>query len=110
MKKIRVTRERLFAALRSEGIKHLGQVKRLYMEANGEFSLVNADDERPGLSVIPQWDEDFRSRQKQMETMLCKTCGSEWKDTWSTCANCTERNMEAAIIVPSSEASSGSSK
>jgi uncharacterized membrane protein YcaP (DUF421 family) len=48
MKKTRITQERVFAALRSEGIRHLGQVKRLYIEANGEFSLVRAEAEMPG--------------------------------------------------------------
>src|SRR5947209_3414361 len=41
MKKIlqtRLTTERLFAQLRSEGVRHLGEVKRLYVEANGGFS------------------------------------------------------------------------
>lgn len=32
-----ITRERLFAQLRSEGITHLGSVKRLYLEAQGNF-------------------------------------------------------------------------
>jgi len=35
MKITRISRERLFAQLRSEGIKHLGQVQRFYFEANG---------------------------------------------------------------------------
>jgi uncharacterized membrane protein YcaP (DUF421 family) len=32
-----ISRERLFAQLRSRNIKHLGSVKRLYIEANGGF-------------------------------------------------------------------------
>jgi len=40
MKKVRITRERLFAQLRSESIISMGEVRRFYIEANGEFSLI----------------------------------------------------------------------
>jgi uncharacterized membrane protein YcaP (DUF421 family) len=35
MKKVRMTRERLVSQLRQSNVKQLGEVKRLYMEANG---------------------------------------------------------------------------
>jgi uncharacterized membrane protein YcaP (DUF421 family) len=53
MQKTRITPERLFAQLRSEGIMHLGEVKRLYIEANGSFTLVKDDQPTAGLSILP---------------------------------------------------------
>ncbi|MFC4873152.1 DUF421 domain-containing protein [Negadavirga shengliensis] len=75
MKKSRVTRERLFAELRSQGLTHLGEVKRLYFEANGSFSLIINDTPMPGLSIIPEWDEDFKKEQQTTELIICGNCG-----------------------------------
>ena len=72
----RITQERLFAQLRSEGILHLGEVKRLYLEAGGAFSLVKQADPEPGLSVLPLYDKEFRERKKFAEDLVvCGTCG-----------------------------------
>src|SRR5215216_1741000 len=43
MKKTRITLERLFALLRGESIRHLGEVERLYFEANGSLTVVKLD-------------------------------------------------------------------
>src|SRR5438045_6186477 len=59
MQKVRITRERLFAQLRTENLNHLGNVKRMYMEANGVFTLVRNNVAQPGLLVLPDWDRDF---------------------------------------------------
>src|ERR1700712_3170595 len=59
MKRVRITRERLFAQLRSENLNHLGKVKRVYMEANGTFTLVPNEEKQAGLLVLPDWDEGF---------------------------------------------------
>ena len=71
-----LSRERLFSQLRGESIEHLGQVKRLYMEANGTFSMVEAEEPAPGLSVIPGWDEGFREIQPVAAgKFACVACG-----------------------------------
>ena len=71
-----LSQERLFAQLRGESLEHLGQVRRLYMEANGTFSLVEAAEPRPGLSLIPGWDKDFRGAQPVAAGQFaCRECG-----------------------------------
>ncbi|SOD79341.1 DUF421 domain-containing protein [Spirosoma fluviale] len=76
MKESSVTRELLFAQLRSGGIIHLGQVKRLYLEANGAFTLIKDPKPRPGLSLIPEWDVDFIDQQKKAPAQcVCYVCG-----------------------------------
>lgn len=88
----RVTRELLFAQLRSGSIIHLGQVKRLYMEANGAFTLIKDPKPGPGLSIIPEWDTEFVDQQKKAgDQCVCYVCGNlQPKPTKSgdSCANC----------------------
>ena len=76
MKKVRMSRERVVAQLRASGVKHLGDVKRLYMEANGSFTLIKNEVAKPGLSVLPHWDDDFNRRFKYHDNvMVCEDCG-----------------------------------
>jgi uncharacterized membrane protein YcaP (DUF421 family) len=78
MKRVRVSRERLFAQLRSENIDHLGKVKRVYMETNGSFSVVENEEPRPGLMVLPAWDKDFADRKlTKTNITICSNCGFE---------------------------------
>ena len=57
MAEVRLSREQLFAQLREAKIEQLGQVKRVYMEANGQFSIYRQTPPRPGLLVLPQQDQ-----------------------------------------------------
>ncbi len=88
-----ITRELLFAQLRSEGLIHLGHVKRLYLEANGEFTLIEEPEPKPGLSVLPEWDTDFIDQQeKAPDQNVCYHCGnpqpkSDQKENCSNCGN-----------------------
>jgi uncharacterized membrane protein YcaP (DUF421 family) len=76
MKKVRLTRERLVSQLRQSGVKQLGEVKRLYMEANGGFTLIPCEKEFPGLFLIPRWDNEFYQRFTRDEHKLaCENCG-----------------------------------
>jgi uncharacterized membrane protein YcaP (DUF421 family) len=65
MQEARITRERLFGQLRSEGLYHLGQVKRMYFEANGNFTIIKNTEPAPGLLVLPYSDEEF-IREKEL--------------------------------------------
>ncbi|MFD1140158.1 DUF421 domain-containing protein [Larkinella insperata] len=101
MQSSRVARELLFAQLRSEGLTHLGLVKRLYMEANGAFTLIRQPDPQPGLSVLPEWDEDFVNQQSpQADRYVCYHCGNP-QPTGSkgagACPNCGNDNWVQAI-------------
>lgn len=89
MRQTRISRERLFAQLRSEGITNLGEIKRLYFEAGGSFSIVPAEERRPGLSLIPDWDEDFcNSRVNSGDLLMCRECGHVEKRSFDRTAGC----------------------
>jgi uncharacterized membrane protein YcaP (DUF421 family) len=103
MEHVVLSRERLFAQLRGDSLEHLGQVRRLYMEANGTFSLVEEDQPKPGLSIIPGWDEDFRKSQPVAPgAFACRSCGHVEQSTQTPttpCPHCGEQLWDAAVEV-----------
>ena len=96
----RVTRERLMAQLRSEGLYHLGTLKRVYMEADGSFSLVDNPNPAPGLSVLPELDPKFRNLQKKAPGhWVCSNCGnpSPLGNSGLVCTNCGHQQWTQAV-------------
>lgn len=92
---VRMTRERLFAQARSQGIRHLGQVKRMYLEAGGSFSLIQQENPSPGLSVIPQWDIEMLERINRIENLGCSNCGLlKQIEKQKICTNCGSSEFE----------------
>jgi uncharacterized membrane protein YcaP (DUF421 family) len=104
MKKVRVTRERIFGQLRSKGIKHLGTVRRLYIEAEGSFSIIQRQKKiMPGLSILLTSDLDFIAKQKKAENSLaCNFCGNiamnQQGEEQSKCHNCHHHEWVAASL------------
>ena len=92
LKENRVSKDQVFAQLRDKSIRHLGQVKRVYMEANGLFSVFSDDSGRPGLSVFPEKDPELLKLEPVDENMkACSQCGNimpKEKDQNSTCPIC----------------------
>lgn len=103
MERVRLTRERLVAQLRSEGIKQLGMVKRFYMEASGSFTLVQEENEKEGLPVVPRWDKSLNARfMRSDKFIVCQTCGYLQQlpyDQKGQCPNCKDCKWTAAVRV-----------
>jgi len=75
MKQIALPRERLIAQLCSQGIDHLGKVRRLCMEASGAFTIKQQDKPQPGLLLFPADDQaQAKRQQKAGDTFACATC------------------------------------
>ncbi len=104
MKKTRISRERLFAQLRSEKLSHLGKVKRVYLEAGGTFSIIENDKEIPGLMILPEWDEDFKKDTlKETDTVVCRNCGGKKPDNApangsTKCPECSACDWTKAVL------------
>ena len=100
MQRTRITRDRLCAHLRSEGLTHMGGVQRLYLEANGTFTLIHSPEAKPGLNILPAWDEDFIKELKVTNVLVCNVCGKEKHegDHNSICAYCQNDKWENAVI------------
>lgn len=96
----KMTLERVYAQLRQEGVRHMGEIKRLYLEANGSFSVVKAENPSCGLCILPKVDPDFISEQSQCDEEVCSRCGKKKKDNGGaeTCTNCKNKVWENAIM------------
>jgi uncharacterized membrane protein YcaP (DUF421 family) len=99
MLKTRITRERILAQLRSNRVNHLGEVKRLYLEANGNFTVVLSDQPKPGLAIFPDDDIEFISELKPGNTLVCHVCGNESKSQSRSevCSNCSHTKWTPGV-------------
>jgi uncharacterized membrane protein YcaP (DUF421 family) len=88
LKRTRITIERLFAQLRGEGIRHLGEIKRVYFEANGSFTVIKEEHPKPGLVILPGFDHELLSQQKKVSVMVCQQCGCHQSHHEKKCSNC----------------------
>lgn len=84
----RISRDRIFAELRVNGLKHLGSVKRFYFEADGSFTLIQDEEKKYGLTILPDFDKEFLNEQKPSETEVCLVCGFEKEGSEKKCRNC----------------------
>lgn len=99
MLEVRMTRERLLAQARSQGIRHLGEVKRMYLEANGSFTLIKQAGPSAGLSVIPKWDLEMLERENQAADLGCGNCGlPKHSDNQGACTNCGGEKFERLSV------------
>jgi hypothetical protein len=100
MMQTRITIELLFGELRQREVRHLGEVRRFYLEADGSFSLVRTPEPRPGLAVLPAIDRAFLDEQEGADILLCHCCGSEKParpGDANTCPQCGEKKFVTAI-------------
>lgn len=106
LKYVSMSKSLVLQQLRAQGIGHLGEVKRLYMESSGAFSLVKLDDPVPGLSVIPENDKDFWAAEERcIDVYVCTNCGNQASQDAkgkaeipnSTCERCHTDKWEQAV-------------
>jgi uncharacterized membrane protein YcaP (DUF421 family) len=76
MREVVLAREKVYAVLRGQGVQHLGQVERLYLESSGAFTLIRAREPRPGLSLIPDADAELRAESAVPGHYVCVSCGN----------------------------------
>ncbi|QMU28733.1 YetF domain-containing protein [Adhaeribacter radiodurans] len=101
MREYNISKEQVFAGLRSQKILHLGEVKRAYLESSGLFSIFKEEDPKPGLSVLPEKDEQLHQSEPQDNTYAaCLHCGNIVKQTKfnkQACPNCQEHTWTYAV-------------
>ncbi|HSJ67239.1 MAG TPA: YetF domain-containing protein [Anditalea sp.] len=100
MDKALISNERLKAQMRSEKLVHSGEIFRLYLEADGSFSTIIADNPEPGLGLIPDFDEDFSHLMLEAtDIKICGNCGlkaSEDQETFK-CKSCDHDRWTYAV-------------
>jgi len=96
-----LSRERLFCMLRTQGVEHLGQVRRVYHETSGDFSVFRLKVPRPGLSVMPIYDHEMRREELTEEGFVaCFSCGNVVKGETTPgqpCGYCGHREWTEAF-------------
>jgi len=101
MERCRISRQQLFAELRSSKIYNLGKVKRVYLEACGLFSVFTTNDSKPGLPVLPPDDKQVLEIQEPIiEMIACVSCGTvtKKKEDLDTCTDCGHDKFVQAVI------------
>src|SRR4051812_19046276 len=68
--------EKIFASLRAQGVEHLGQVRRVYLEPSGDLSLIKYKRQRPGLLILPELDSTHGRYEKAEDRYACSNCGN----------------------------------
>jgi uncharacterized membrane protein YcaP (DUF421 family) len=102
MKSAGITRQNVFATLRSNKILNLGKVKRLYLEACGLFNVYEEHDDKPGLPVLPSNEDNFIKTKTRVDQyhVACQNCGFVMDANLRTraCSSCGEKQWMEAIL------------
>jgi len=101
MARCRISRQQLFAQLRSSDIYNLGKIKRVYLEACGVFSIFETAEAKPGLPVLPPDDQQMFDVQSPVELIACVHCGvvkSKEHEAPSNCENCGCHEWTDAVL------------
>ncbi len=76
MKRRGISHEELYTYLRTAGIEHLGQVRRVYQEVNGQFSVYRTQHSKPGLTILPEKEKDLVLEIAVAGNFACADCGN----------------------------------
>ena len=100
MQKHALSQEQLFGLLRNEQVSQLGELRRVYLEANGRLSYYKLTDPKPGLSILPQADIPAAPSGPAGQ-QVCGTCGHVATSTdhaGTHCRNCNADNWLPATL------------
>jgi uncharacterized membrane protein YcaP (DUF421 family) len=101
MHRVGMSKQNLFASLRTKEIFNLGKVKRVYFEACGIINIYKDEGGRPGLAILPANEIEFMERTLDMEDskVACANCGYvvDASAHISDCDNCHENNWMKAV-------------
>jgi uncharacterized membrane protein YcaP (DUF421 family) len=102
IEKSNISRQQLFAVLRSQNIYNLGEIERIYLEACGLFSVYKFETAQPGLSIFPANDQIIGwVTSIKDDVIICHACGKKAKDPQeeqSKCNNCKSEKWGPAIL------------
>jgi uncharacterized membrane protein YcaP (DUF421 family) len=76
MREVVLAREKVYAVLRGQGVEHLGQLRRVYLEPSGELSIIKYRRPRPGLLIVPEIDPSAGRYELAEDSYACSNCGN----------------------------------
>jgi uncharacterized membrane protein YcaP (DUF421 family) len=99
---MKISREQMISVLRNQNIYNLGEVRRVYIEACGLFSVFKYPEPRPGLSLLPPDDATADTELSVIDgVLICGQCGNPADneiETLADCKNCGTNNWIHAVI------------
>jgi uncharacterized membrane protein YcaP (DUF421 family) len=100
--RMKISRDQLLAELRCQKIYNLGEVKRVYLEASGLFSVFKYGKPQPGLSLLPPGEKNaLQEFAFEQDAMVCFNCGNSMTSgnpKEEPCKNCGNKNWKNAIL------------
>jgi uncharacterized membrane protein YcaP (DUF421 family) len=100
LEKSRISQRQIFSTLRTEGVRHLGEIKRVYLETGGVFSIIRAPKPKPGLPVLPSFDRNQEQNTRaQSDVRACTNCGQVSALGTASCPRCRQRTWSFAVAV-----------
>lgn len=101
LKAINISKEQLLATLRSQQIYNLGEIRRVYLEACGIFSVFKFPEARPGLLLLP-YQERMETEFSFLDSQVCDVCGNVASDAMlensEKCNQCGGQQWTAAVL------------
>jgi uncharacterized membrane protein YcaP (DUF421 family) len=100
---VKISHETLLSQLRAQGIGHLGQLRRAYLEPSGQISLVRWRKARPGLPLYPGQDDPFTTYAPLDDLHACMNCGhvqavaSQARGEDPPCGRCGRQRWRQAV-------------
>ena len=98
MRKAKISKQQLYAALRNARIYNLGEVERAYLESCGLISIFTFNETKRGLPIFPVSDEGIKKQNDYTEHFfVCENCGkteNDEKATANACPNCHHKNWK----------------
>lgn len=96
-----LSQEQLFGQLRNQNIAQLGELRRVYFEANGRLSLYKLPAPQPGLSVRPRADALPPTTGPAQGVQVCASCGhvpAATEHAGRQCGRCSAQNWVPATL------------
>jgi len=98
LEKEHISRQQLYAFLRSKGILHLGELERVYMEAGGFFTIYKFENSQSGLPILPPKDKGVSTVVSKTDLKhACKVCGMVSIKNDDKCINCGSSEWVEAV-------------
>jgi uncharacterized membrane protein YcaP (DUF421 family) len=101
MRRCRISQQQLFAQLRGKGVYNLGDVRRVYLEASGLFTIIKSKSKLAGLSTFPPKDEQTKNLFDTKDGMACGNCGKVTTNTlaMNQCPKCGANAWKQALMI-----------
>jgi len=101
LRKANIPRQQIYAELREKQCFNLGNVKRIYLEASGSFTIYTRSGDNPGLPVYPARDTGMTDgASRSNDHCSCSGCGltQRKQDSNAPCPNCNMNDWRQSIL------------